>query len=197
MPGEDKMQYLFLLYFFFFMSACSFLGTAYNISSKVGAVFLDERSLEDDWKDTQINIQIRSSLMSIKPTYALDIEVTVFEGEVMLNGALPTVEDIQTVVETAWQPDDVSKVYNHIRIQNPSDIMATSDDALIASSIRSQLLLTQNISSVNYKITVDEGTLYVMGIAKNQQEHDAVMNIIYATNGIEKVISHVRKSYEQ
>ncbi len=181
----------------FFLSACSFIGTTYNVSSKVGAVLLDERSLKDDWTDTQINIQIRSNLMAIKPTYALDIEITVFEGEVMLNGALPTVEDIETVVETAWQPEEVTKVYNHIRIQKPSDIFSTSDDALIASSIRTQLLLTQDISSVNYKITVDEGTLYVMGIAKNQKEHDAVMNIIYATNGIEKVISHVRKSYEQ
>ena len=180
-----------------FLNACSFVGTAYNVGSKVGAVVLDERSLKDDWNDTQVNIQIRSELMAIKPTYALDIEITVFEGEVMLNGALPTVEDIETVVETAWLPPSVTKVYNHIRVQNPSDIFATSDDALIASSIRTRLLLTQSISSVNYKISVDEGTLYVMGIAKNQQEYDAVMNIIYATRGVEKVISHVRKSYQQ
>ena len=71
-----------------FLNACSFVGTAYNVGSKVGAVVLDERSLKDDWNDTQVNIQIRSELMAIKPTYALDIEITVFEGEVMLNGAL-------------------------------------------------------------------------------------------------------------
>ena len=197
MPGEGEMEKVFFISCLILLSACSFVGTAYNVGSKVGAVVLDERSLKDDWNDTQVNIQIRSELMAIKPTYALDIDITVFEGEVMLNGALPTVEDIETVVETAWLPPGVTKVYNHIRVQNPSDIFATSDDALIASTIRTRLLLTQSISSVNYKITVDEGTLYVMGIAKNQQEYDAVMNIIYATSGVEKVISHVRKSYQQ
>ncbi len=190
------MTKAFLFVCLMMLSACSFIGTAYNVGSKVGAVVLDERSLQDDWTDTRINVQIRSDLMAIKPTYALDIEITVFEGEVMLNGALPTVEDIETVVETAWKPSKVSKVYNHIRVQKPSDIFSTTDDALIASSIRTRLFLTQDVSSVNYKITVDEGTLYVMGIAKNQPEHDAVMNIIYATSGVEKVISHVRKSYQ-
>ena len=57
--------------------------------------------------------------------------------------------------------------------------------------------MTSGIRSVNYKITLDEGILYMMGIAKNAEELQAVMNIIYATNGVERVISHIRKSYEK
>ena len=36
----------------------------------------------------------------------------------------------------------------------------------------------------------------MMGIAKNAEELQAVMNIIYETDGVERVVSHVRKSYE-
>ena len=45
-------------------------------------------------------------------------------------------------------------------------------------------------------MTVDNHVLYIIGIAKNQKEFDTVMDIIYTTDGIEKVICHVRKSYQ-
>lgn len=191
------MKASFILFSFVFLSGCSFIGTAYNVGSKVGSVLMDERELADDWNDTKINMTIRKNLTAAKLTYALDIEITVFEGSVMLNGAIPSIEDIMRIVEITWQVEGVQKVYNHIRLQKPSDIVQTSQDAFIAASIRTQLTLTQGISSVNYKITVDDHVLYVMGIAKNQEEFDAVMNAIKSTEGVEKVISHVRKSYQQ
>ncbi len=183
--------------FLLLLTGCQIIGTTYNVGSKVGSVLMDERELADDWKDTQINLTLRKNLMMEKFAYVLDVEITVFESEVMLNGAIPTVEDMERVVEIAWATEGVSKVYNHIRMEKPSQIVDTSEDAFIAASIRTQLALTQDVSSVNYKITVDDNVLYVMGIAKNQAEFDAVMNAIKSTKGVEKVISHVRKSYEQ
>ncbi len=189
-----RLSFLFIL---FVLSGCSFIGTAYNVSSKVGAVVMDERELSDDWNDTKINMAIRTNFLKDKINYVLDVEITVFEGEVLLNGAIPTVEDMDRIVEIAWQTEGVTKVYNYIRVAQPVDLFITSRDAFIASSVRTQLTLTAGITSVNYKITLDEGVLYMMGIAKNKEELQAVMNIIYATDGIQKVISHVRKSYEK
>ena len=189
------MKYLFPL--FLLLTGCQIIGTTYTVGSKDGSDLMDERTLADDWKDTQINIALRTKLMSEKFAYVLDVEITVFESEVMLNGAIPTIEDMERIVEIAWKTEGVSKVYNHIRLENPAQITDTSEDAFIAASIRTQLALTQNVSSVNYKITVDDNVLYVMGIAKNQAEFDAVMNAIKSTKGVKKVISHVRKSYEQ
>lgn len=186
----------FILLFLTFLSACSFVGTAYNVGSKVGAVVMDERELEDDWNDTKINMAIRNNFLMDKVNYVLDVEITVFEGEVLLNGAIPTVEDMERIVEIAWKIPAVTKVYNYIRLAQPPSLAVTTQDALTASSIRTQLMMSSGITSVNYKITVDEGILYMMGIAKNEEELKKVMDIIQATDGIEKVISHVRKSYE-
>ena len=44
-------KYLTLL--FLFLCSCQFIGTAYNVGSKVGAVVMDERELSDDWNDTK------------------------------------------------------------------------------------------------------------------------------------------------
>ncbi|MBO7332956.1 MAG: BON domain-containing protein, partial [Alphaproteobacteria bacterium] len=157
---------------------------------------MDERSIEDDWTDSKINLTLRGKLASTNPAYALDIEITVFEGEVMLNGALPNIEDIERVTEIAWQIEPVTKVYNHIRLKNPATIIDTSKDAYIASGIRTDLMMTQGITSVNYKITVEDNTLYVMGIAADKLEYKRVMNILKSQKGINKIISHVRKSYK-
>ena len=141
-------------------------------------------------------MSIRTQFLKDKINYVLDVEITVFEGEVLLNGAIPTIEDMERIIEIAWQTKGVSKVYNYIRVSSPSNLATTTKDALIASSIRTELMMTSGITSVNYKITLDEGILYMMGIAKNADELQAVMNIIYATDGVERVISHIRKSYE-
>ena len=190
------MKNTFIILLLLFLSACQFIGTAYNVGSKVGAVVMDERELADDWNDTKINMAIRTAFLKDKINYVLDVEITVFEGEVLLNGAIPTIDDMERIVEIAWKTTGVTKVYNYIRVATPPDLTTTTKDAFIASSIRTKLMMTGGITSVNYKITLDEGVLYMMGIAKNAEELQAVMNIIYETDGVERVVSHVRKSYE-
>lgn len=186
-----------LLILLLLLAGCQIAGTLYNVGSKVGAIVMDERSIEDDWTDSKINLTLRGKLAAANPAYALDIEITVFEGEVMLNGALPNIEDIERVTEITWQIEPVTKVYNHIRLKNPSTIIDTSKDAYIASGIRTDLMMTQGITSVNYKITVEDSTLYVMGITTDEKEYKRVMNIFRSQKGINKIISHVRKSYNQ
>ena len=190
------MKIIFPTLLFFVLSACSYIGTIYNIGSKVGAVIMDERDLDDDWKDSQINLIIRKEFAKTKFAYLTDVEITVFEGDVMLNGAIPNIDNIDEILEIVWNVDGVQRVYNYLRHEKPSDIIETSQDAIIAASIRTQLSLTQGVTSVNYKITVDDSIVYMLGIAKNPEEYSAVLAAIQSTNGVQKVISNVRYSYE-
>jgi len=178
------------------LSACSYIGTVYNVGSKVGAIVMDERDFDDDWKDSQINLSIRKEFAKTKFAYLTDVEITVFEGDVMLNGAIPNIDNIDEILELVWNVDGVQRVYNYLRLEKPSDILETTQDALIAASIRTQLSLTQGVTSVNYKITVDDGIVYMLGIAKNAEEYGAVLAAIQSTDGVQKVISNVRYSYE-
>ena len=184
------------LLFLLLLSGCSYVGTVYNVGSKVGAIVMDERDFDDDWKDSQINLIIRKEFAKTKFAYLTDVEITVFEGDVMLNGAIPNIDNIDEILEIVWNVEGVQRVYNYLRLEKPSDIVETTQDALIAASIRTQLSLTQGVTSVNYKITVDDGIVYMLGIAKNAQEYSAVLAAIQSTDGVQKVISNVRYSYE-
>ncbi len=183
-----------LLSLTFLLSGCQFIGTIYNAGHKVTSIILDDRNLSDDWTDTKLNIAIRNALIKKDFKYLLDIELTVFEGVVLLNGALPQTSLIDEVVETVWQIDGVKQVYNYIRLGTPPNLSIVNEDAAISAKIRYELSLTKGISSVNYKITMENGTIYLMGISQNQEELEKVIAVIKNTVSVNKIIVLTRYS---
>ena len=187
----------FLLFFLgCVLCGCQFLGTLSHIGDHIGTIALDDRSASDDLLDTQINLNIRQKFLSEKASYVVDAEITVFEGEVLITGAIPTVFDMEQIVDIVWQTPNVKKVYNYMRLENPDYFVDSAKDALAASSARSSLTLAQNVRSVNYKLTVDDGVLYILGIAQDAEEYRRVLDIVENITGISRVISLVRSSYK-
>ncbi len=170
------------------LGGCQFAGTIYSATSKVTTVLLDDRSFGDDITDTKINMALRNALAEHDVKYALDIEVTVFEGKVLLTGALPGTDLITDVLQIAYQTDNVKQVYNYIRLANPPAIDVVNQDAAISAKLRTQLTMTAGISSSNYKITMENGTVYLMGISESAEELDRVIAVAKNTIGVHKVV---------
>ena len=179
---------LALLSFCFLLTGCQFIGTIYNAGHKITSIVLDDRNLSDDWNDTALHVSIRNALLKKDFKYLLDIELTVFEGIVLLNGALPQTALIDEVVETVWQTKGVKQVYNYIRLGNPPPLSIVNEDAAISAKIRYELSLTKGVSSVNYKITMENGTIYLMGISEDQTELEKVVAVIKNTVSVNKII---------
>lgn len=183
-----KLSYLYCLVSLLFLSGCQYIGTVFSASHKVASVVMDDRALMDDYNDTKLNILIRNNLTQQKLSYAVDIELTVFEGAVLLNGALPNEHYIDEVARTVWQTNGVQKVYNYIRLDNPPSINVVNEDAVVSAKIRYQLSITRGVSSVNYKITMENGIVYLMGISENQAELDSVIAVIKNTVNVKDII---------
>lgn len=167
--------------------ACQFIGTLYNIGDRSLTLLLDDRPFSQDIRDLKTNTALRKSLIAANPRFGLDIEITVFENIVLLNGALPTTDLIDQVAEIVWQNDTVEKVLNYIRLDTPSTYQA-SEDATISAKIRTQLSVTRGISASNYKLTMENGTVYLMGITKNEAELNKVIAVIKQTIGVQDII---------
>lgn len=183
-----KKRVLFCSCFCLFLTGCQFIGTIYNAGHKVTSLVLDDRSLQDDYNDTKINLSIRRNLAQKDIKYFLDIEVTVFEGYVLLNGALPQTALIDEVIETVWKTNGVKKVYNYIRLDTPPKMSIVNEDAAISAKIRYELSLIKGVSSVNYKITMENGVIYLMGISENEEELKKVLAVIKNTVSVQKII---------
>lgn len=174
--------------FLSFLNGCSYIGTVFSATHKVASIVMDDRALADDYTDTKINLSVRKQLAQKKLSYAVDIELTVFEGKVLLNGALPAEKYIDDVLEIVWNTEDVKGVYNYIRLAEPPSVDVVNEDAAVSAKIRYELSITRGVSSVNYKITMENGIVYLMGIAQDQKELDSVIAVIKNTVSVRDII---------
>lgn len=175
-----------------YLSGCQFAGTLFTGARKVTTIMLDDRSFSDDITDTKMNFALRDAYVAIDPKLGLDIEPTIFEGKVLLTGALPNVELIQRVIEATWQNAGTKCVYNYIRVDDPPSLDIVNQDAAVSGAIRTRLMFTAGVSSSNYKLTMENGVMYIMGLSENQQELDTVITVIKGTPGIQKVVPLTR-----
>ena len=141
LESSMKKRVLLCSFFCIMLSGCQFVGTIYNAGHKITSLVLDDRSLKDDYTDTKINLAIRKNLAQRDIKYFLDIEITVFEGCVLLNGALPQTALIDEVNEIVWKTNGVQKVYNYIRLDTPPKITIVNEDAAISAKIRYDTIL--------------------------------------------------------
>ena len=116
----------------------------------------------------------------------------VLEGRVMLTGSVEQIDERIEATKLAWGIEGVNEVINEIQISNDEDILDYADDLVMKTKINAKLLLEKNILSLNYSIEVVNGVVYLIGIAQNQKELDAVIEISKKTYGVTSVISYVR-----
>ena len=171
------------------LSGCQFMGMISNGAHRLYSMVADDRSASDDWSDVQINMAVRDALGKCKASLMIDIEVTVFEGEVLLTGAIPNADMLNEVMTQVWSVPGVRKVYNYIRIDATPSLHDVTLEAAVAAEIKAKLAVTSGIDSPNYKLVLENGTAYLMGIYADDAEYRCVEAVLRTTDGVDKIIS--------
>ena len=190
------MRILFGCLIFLYLGGCQFLGTILNGTQRVYTIVADDRTTSDDLSDIQINAAVRNALGEKNGALMIDIEVTVFEGAVLLTGTVPRPDILTDIMTATWSVPGVRKVYNYVRVcESPSPVEVAAE-AAIASRIKTQLGLTAGIESSNYKLTLEGGTVYLMGVCAGDEEYAKVQAVIKSTDGVDKIIYLMRRPIE-
>ena len=183
-----KLTVAFL--FLFIISGCQ---TAYMTGiSKAVLIDKEERSFNNYVEDTIILAQLKNEYFSNNENIFFQVSVDVIEGRVMLTGIVEQIDERIEATKLAWGIKGVNEVINEIQISNDEGILDYADDLVMKTKINAKLLLEKNILSLNYSIEVVNGVVYLIGIAQNQKELDAVIEISKKTYGVTSVISYVR-----
>ena len=190
------MRFLVITLCFFFLTGCQFFGTIANLGHRVYSIMADDRSTTDDISDVQINMAVRHALGGEKAALMLDVEVTVFEGEVLLTGAVPNADVLEKIMTAVWSVDGVRKVYNYVRVGDMPELSDTTAEAVTATQIKTQMAMTKGINASNYKLMLENGVVYLMGICASEEEYQNVRAILMTTSGVEKIIFLTRKPIE-
>ena len=174
----------------FIISGCQ---TAYMTSvSKAVLINKEERSFNNYVEDTIILAQLKNEYFSNNENIFFQVSVDVIEGRIMLTGAVEQIDERIEATKIAWGIEGVSEVINEIQISNDEGILDYADDLIMKTKINAKLLLEKNILNLNYSVEVVNGSVYLLGIAQDQKELDAVIEISKKTYGVTSVISYVR-----
>ena len=178
---------------FLFLLIISGCQTAYMTGiSKAVLIDKEERSFNNYVEDTIILAQLKNEYFSNNENIFFQVSVDVIEGRVMLTGIVEQIDERIEATKLAWGIKGVNEVINEIQISNDEGILDYADDLVMKTKINAKLLLEKNILSLNYSIEVVNGVVYLIGIAQNQKELDAVIEISKKTYGVTSVISYVR-----
>ena len=87
----------------------------------------------------------------------------------------------------AWETKGVRSVKNAITIKGQTTFKQTAKDILITSQLRSALIFNKKTKSRNYTLETINKSIYIFGIAMNEEEKKEVINEANKIYDVEKV----------
>lgn len=155
---------------------------------------------EKSIKDTKDDIIISNKLGAFYLKEGLkkpfdNVEITVNEGRVLLTGVVRSSESKKLAVKLAWEEKRVKEVIDEIIVFDEKikfrDAAQIAIDLNITGQIEAKLILNNKVKSINYKINTVDQIVYILGVAQNRFEMNAVTKTAATVKGVKKVINHV------
>lgn len=171
------------------LSGC--VGLAVGAGATAGTAAMQDRGLGGAIDDTVIHSKITSAYFANDVKFKL-IAVKVHEGRVLLTGTVPKPEDRIDAVRHAWKVNGVQTVINEITVTDDSGVLDLARDKWVTAQLRLKITFDGKIKAINYAIDTVNGTVYLMGVAQNEQELALVRNHARGIEYVRRVVSHVR-----
>lgn len=172
------------------LSGC--VGAAVGAGAAIGVGAAKEGGIQTSIKDEAIRIKISDLWFKRSTDMFGKLNLTVNQGRVLVTGVVQNPEDRVEAIRLAWQPKGVKQVINEVRVGNSNTVGSFAQDTWIAGQLRTRLTFDKNIQSINYSIEVVQGTVYLMGVAQNQDELDRVIRVARRIKGVKEVISYTK-----
>lgn len=172
----------------FALTGC--LAAAVGTAGAVGVAAVQERTMGEAVDDATASNEIKAKLLSEGGYGEVDVEVA--NGLALLSGRVSTPEMRVRAEDIAWSSTRILDVANEIVIEEPGGFMANASDELITARVRSSLIAARDIKSVNYNIETYDGVVYLMGIARSNEELEQAAERASVVRGVQRVVSYVR-----
>ena len=115
------------------------------------------------------------------------ITVTAYNGVILLAGQTPRNELKDLAAQRARNVQGVKKVYNELQVQQPASLLARSNDSLLTTRIKAQMLADSSVSSSDIKVVTENGIVYLLGVV-SRSEANAATNVAQGVSGVQKVV---------
>ena len=149
------------------------------------------RTLGASLNDLEANAVLKRVLFTDRSHDYGDIDLTLFEGRLMLTGTMQSEEGRRKLVENAWKATGVKQVIDEVFVGDETPLGQGLEDSKIDASLRAKLVADGNVRSSNVKIAVSNSVVYLLGVARDRDQLEQIIAHARNTGGVSKVVSHM------
>ncbi|MEO1252359.1 MAG: BON domain-containing protein [Pseudomonadota bacterium] len=155
------------------------------------AACASSRSLDDSLSDIAGNAELKGVLFTDRAHDYSDVDITLFEGRLMLTGTMRTETGRAKLIENAWKADGVDQVIDEIFIGDRTSFGQGLADTRIDQTLKAKFIANDDVVSSRYKVAVSGGAIYLIGVARTDAELKEAVELAREIGGVKKVVSHV------
>ena len=149
------------------------------------------RHLDESVSDIGAGTELSAVLFADRKHDYGDIDVTVFEGRILLTGTMRSEDGRRKLVENAWKAGGVDQVIDEIVVGGKTSFGQGVRDARIDATLRTRLISDGAVKSGNYKIAVSQGVVYLLGATGNDKDLQEALANARSVGHVKRVVSHV------
>ena len=141
--------------------------------------------IEDEVIETKIAVNMRSQEPAFKQS---NFRVVSHNGVVLLIGQVESDFLRAQATEIASEASaKIKRIHNELEVAGKTGFLSRSNDAWIATKIRTLLIAESDVPSSRVKVIVENGAVYLMGLV-SQSEGDSAANLARNVSGVTKVV---------
>ena len=160
----------------------------------IGYVLLQShtRTVKEYWDDQQLDRAITRAIKKDKQLRAAygdtkHINVTVFNGIVLLTGEAPVETQIARIIDLANSFSASRQVINRIELAGKSNFNSRANDTLLTAQVRASLLDSEYLNGHKIKVVTERANVYLLGTV-TKEESEIAANLASNISGVVRVV---------
>lgn len=184
-----SVRALILIAGFLPLTGC--VATAIGAAGAVGVATLQEKTLGESLDDANASNQLKTRLLAAGPRRFTEVDVEVAGKIALLTGRVSTQEDRMQAERIAWEVGLIDDVANEIQVRQEGGVRQNVNDEWITARVRSRLLTDGAVKGINVNIETYDSTVYLMGIARSEDELRKIAEHASVVRGVKEVVSYI------
>jgi osmotically-inducible protein OsmY len=168
---------------FFFSVAFLSLGctTKGDIADRSVGTKIDDRFLEG-----LIKRELSKKKSVLKGS---NINVTVFDSQVLLTGQVPNrrVSELAENIAISLSKVKTEDISNHLKVMGPISLVSRSNDRWLRTKVRTRLFSSKKANGSSLRVTCENGTVFLMGRV-TREESELITSVVSEVFGVEKIV---------
>ena len=185
------MAVLILMAGLFALSGCA-AGIVAGAGAAGATSAQKEKGFGASVDDAEIEVTLNARLLDAGSDTFFDVNTGVEEGRVLLAGTVETIEQRLDAVRIAWQVEGVTEVINEIEVGDDGSVTDAARDNWITAQLETALLFDGEVSSIDYGIETVNQVVYLMGVARSEEELERVIGHAKEIDYVKRVVNYVR-----